>query len=355
MIDLATTLHRHVEYLASPELEGRAPGTPGGVAARRYVVEALTGAGVKPAGVEGFIQAIPADGANVLGMIAGNGDADRHIVVAAHYDHLGVIDGRMYPGADDNGSGVAVLIETARRLVERRHELERSVLIASFDAEEPPAFLTEEMGSIHWVANPTVPLDTVDAMVCLDLVGRPLGGPGLPGEVRDSVFVIGAERWPALGRAVDRVGHRERLHLRRIGGDLVPPLSDHYAFEESGIASAFLTVGRSAEYHTPDDLPHLLDYDKLADLVAALTDLVSIASALPGERVFVETPDDAATLATMRVLLEPLTDHSPDVAEVLDLIGGFEAQLAERGRLSNAARVWIGSIILDLEERLAGS
>lgn len=149
-------LRGHVAALASDECEGRAAGTPGGRKARGLVTGWLEETGLEPAGENGFLQPIPSiGGANVLGRVPGPGEG-RHILIGAHYDHLGLLGGEMYPGANDNASGVAVLLEVARGLAERRSELGRDVLVASFDAEEPPHFLEPEMGSIHFVSNPTV-------------------------------------------------------------------------------------------------------------------------------------------------------------------------------------------------------
>lgn len=265
-------LRGHVAALASDECEGRAAGTQGGRKARGLVTGWLEETGLEPAGENGFLQPIPSiGGANALGRFPVPGEG-RHILIGAHYDHLGLLGGEMYPGANDNASGVAVLLEVARGLAERRSELGRDVLVASFDAEEPPYFLEPEMGSIHFVSNPTVPLDSIELMVCLDLVGSPLGGPDIAEELRDLVVVSGAER-AGLGALVDDTP-TEGVTLRRIGADIVPPLSDHFAFHSAGIPTMFLTSGRNRYYHTPEDTPEKLDYPMMADLADALTDIV---------------------------------------------------------------------------------
>ncbi|HEY8429452.1 MAG TPA: M28 family peptidase, partial [Sandaracinaceae bacterium] len=131
-----------VEALCSEECAGRAPGTPGGVRARELVRDALRDAGLDP-----DEQPVPGcNGANVLATIPG--EIDRWILVAAHYDHLGVQGGRVYAGADDNAAAVAILVEAARALAARRPR-GRGVIVAAFDAEEPPYFMTEAMGSEH--------------------------------------------------------------------------------------------------------------------------------------------------------------------------------------------------------------
>lgn len=189
-----TQLRDHVAFLCSEACAGREPGTPGGVAARDHVVASFTAAGVEPAGEDGFLQAVPRCGHNVLARVPGRGPlADRAVLVAAHYDHLGRHPEGTFWGADDNAAAVAILIDLARELAARPERLGRQVILAAFDGEEPPHFLDETMGSMHYVRQPTAgPLDRLDAMVCMDLCGHAVG-PRAPEPVRQSLFVLGAE------------------------------------------------------------------------------------------------------------------------------------------------------------------
>ncbi len=346
-----TTLRAHVEYLASPDRQGRAPGTPGGLAARRYLEAAFAELSLTPAGTDGYQQPIPEiAGANLLGTIPGRGPhSDRYVVVAAHYDHLGLLWGRVYPGADDNAAGVAVLLEAAARLGGR--DLDRSILIASFDAEEPPYFLTEQMGSVRWVAEPTLPLTQVDVMICLDLVGHALGPPSLPEEIRRSVFLLGAERSPGVGSLVDRVGGTvEGIYPRRVDGDLIPPLSDYYAFERAGIPSLFFTLGRDRHYHTPEDTPDKLDYPKMAALADLLVDLTVALAAHPEYRYDADAHDDPAAVSTLIELGRHAgTRHHEQVTALIDTL---EGKLGAGVPLSRRDRAALQAALLALEEAL---
>ena len=96
---------------------------------------------------------------------------DEWVIVAAHFDHLGVRDGVLYPGADDNASGVAMMLEVARSLVESPEKPRRSVMFVGFDLEEVGLF-----GSRYFVEHPPVPLDKVALFVTADMIGRSLGG-----------------------------------------------------------------------------------------------------------------------------------------------------------------------------------
>ncbi|MDE3036288.1 MAG: M28 family peptidase, partial [Nitrospirota bacterium] len=133
--DQAKALQTHVRFLADPSLQGRKPGTQGNRAAAEYIKSRFQEAGLVPlSSLGGYGQSLPARlGDNLLGLRpAAEATAQApYIIVGAHYDHLG----GAYLGADDNASGVAILIELARSLPALRHH---HVLFAAFNAEEPP-------------------------------------------------------------------------------------------------------------------------------------------------------------------------------------------------------------------------
>ena len=135
-----------VDYLCSPACLPRNPGTDGGIAARTYLRARLESLGLEPIGEKGFDQALPSiGGSNLLGVIRGT--RDRYVLLAAHYDACGPDN----PGADDNAAAVAVVLDVAERLQDMK--LDRSVIIAFFDAEEDAprdpfnAFLSTHEGS----------------------------------------------------------------------------------------------------------------------------------------------------------------------------------------------------------------
>src|SRR5262249_28628959 len=143
-------------------------------------------------------------GANVLASFRGEGgeDPQRWVLVGAHYDHLGQHGSSIFRGADDNAAACAMLVEVARGLAQRAPK-GRSVMLAFFDGEEPPHFLSQNMGSAHFCAYPKIPLDRIDLMVCLDLVGHALGPAALPTDVRQTLFALGAERSEGTAAMVD--------------------------------------------------------------------------------------------------------------------------------------------------------
>jgi Zn-dependent M28 family amino/carboxypeptidase len=295
-----------VETLCSPACAGRRPGTAEGRAARTAVVGALRDAGLDP-----IEQPLPAiGGANVVATVPGT--SPRWVLVGAHYDHLGEEGGRVYWGADDNAAAVAILVEVARRL-QASPPAGRGVLLASFDAEEPPHFLSGTMGSQYFAAHAPVPLDTIDLMVCMDLVGHRVGGPELPAEVGRSLFVLGAERSRGTAERIDALARAEPgLFARRLDAEAIPPLSDYEPFWRRRVPFLFLTAGRSRIYHTPEDTPDKLDWDKMAATARWLERLVRDACAREPERPFVwqDVRDDASTLETLAAVTGALTGVS---------------------------------------------
>jgi hypothetical protein len=344
-----------VRYLCSPTCAGRAPGTPEGVAARVRIVDELRAAGASPAGTDGYLQYVPGCGANVLAEVAGDGPlAGRTIVVAAHYDHLGKgFDDAVYGGADDNAAAVAILVEVGREVALRRRP-GRRVLLAAYDGEEPPHFLGSTMGSMYHVAHPTVPLASIDTMVCMDLCGHAIGPEGLPAAVRDSLFVFGAELSPGAAELVERAAIAGGVYPRRADLDLLPPLSDYHAFREAGVPVLFLTCGRWRHYHQPTDTPDRLDYDKVVGTADYLAGLVQLLRARPGAPAPFDTNarDDAATVGTFLTLARHLAPYTSAAASAVTLLEALAADAA-RGPLSGAQRLQISLMVSAFEDALA--
>lgn len=289
-----------VDALCSRECAGRAAGTPGGIRARGLVRDALRKAGLDPA--EQKIGR--SKGANLVATLPG--EVDRWVLVAAHYDHLGTDGKTFYPGADDNASAVAILVDVAGALAKKRAD-GRGVIIAAFDAEEPPYFLTGEMGS-GWYANHATEvgpgLDKIDMMVCMDLVGHALGGGALPAEIGGSLFALGAERSDGTGALVDELAESEAgLFVRRADAEIIPPMSDYDAFWKREVPFLFLTAGRSARYHTPQDTPEHLDWSKMSATARWLERYVRATCARPEKAIaFRDERDDASTLRSLAAL-----------------------------------------------------
>jgi Zn-dependent M28 family amino/carboxypeptidase len=340
---------RLVEALCADDCAGRAPGTDGGRRARALVVEAL-----RARGLAVDEQPIPRiGGANLLAALPGS--TDRWVLVAAHYDHLGTHGGEMYRGADDNAAAVAILVEVAGALARERPD-GRGVLIAAFDSEEPPHFLSPAMGSMYFVHHPTVPLDRIDLMICMDLMGHALGPVGLPAEVRDTLFAFGAERSAGTAAHVDALARAvPGLIVRRADAETLPPLSDYAGFWDRAVPFLFLTNGRSAIYHTPDDTPDRLDYPKMAATARWLERLVRETCARPESRIefLARARDDASTLRSFIALATALDATSPYAAVGRQAAEQLLAACDAEGKLAQGQRREMQALIMQLEAAMA--
>jgi Zn-dependent M28 family amino/carboxypeptidase len=335
-----------IRDLCSPACAGRRPGTPQGKAARAVVLAAMREAGLDP-----FEQPVlGCGGANVLAKIAG--DDPRWVVVGAHFDHLGKQGGDVYWGADDNAAAVGVLVDAGRALARERDG--RGVIIAAFDGEEPPFFSTGAMGSQAFVAAPPVSRETIDFMVCMDLVGHRFGPDMVPDEVGLSLFALGGERSAGTESLVKRMKRSEDgLIVRTADAEIIPPLSDYEPFWRAKIPFLFLSAGRSRVYHTPEDTLEKLDQPKIAATSRWLERFVR-ATRTRDERITWEPRSgDASTLDEIAEILEPLAAFSTEVAFAQRRVARLRASCNDDGRLPDASRLELGALVAGLESRLA--
>ncbi|HET9455625.1 MAG TPA: M28 family peptidase, partial [Gemmatimonadaceae bacterium] len=184
----ADALMRHVSLLAADSMRGRLVGTPENAKARAYIVAQFRAAGLQPVGA-GFEHStevrrdtLVRRATNVVGMVRGRTNPDRYIVVTAHFDHVGVRNGEIYNGADDNASGTGALIEMARWFA--ANPPANSILFVGFDAEEGGL-----IGARGFVANPPVPLASIAMNVNMDMVGR---------NTKNELYAAGTSHYPFL-------------------------------------------------------------------------------------------------------------------------------------------------------------
>lgn len=195
------------------------------------------------------VRRITAKTENVVGILRGRDPklAGEAIVIGAHYDHLGLGShsslapsqvGQVHPGADDNASGTAAVLELASALAANREKLRRSIVFVAFAAEELGL-----LGSSYYTKNPVWPLERTAAMINLDMVGRP----------RDNkVYVGGIGTSPVFKELLDRAN--------TLGFQLSPSsggygASDHLSFYLKNIPVLFFFSGLHADYHKPSDTP----------------------------------------------------------------------------------------------------
>ena len=334
-------MRRIIEELCSPRCAGRKPGTPGGLAARAVVLDALREAGLDP-----FEQRVPkCDGANVLAIIPGQ--IERYVLVGAHFDHLGTSGNQVFWGADDNAAAVAILVEVGLALAREREG--RGVIIAAFDGEEPPHFMSGAMGSREFVRTNRLP---IDFMVCMDLVGHRFGSVLVPDEVGESVFALGAERSAGTYDLVMSLKRSEPgVIVRPADAEIVPPLSDYEAFWTQRIPFLFLSAGRSRVYHTPEDTPDKLDYDKIAATVRWLVRFVR-ATRIRDRPVFRDASLDRGTLDEVADVIAALRHLSPDAERALAHANSLRSACDRDGQLPRTRRHEVAALIAMLEARL---
>jgi Zn-dependent M28 family amino/carboxypeptidase len=218
---------------------------------------------------------------NVLATAPTAAGASAYYLVGAHYD---TVPGT--PGADDNASAVAVMLELAGRL---RHErLEAPVLFAAFTLEEPPAYLTGHQGSRMFVRSCQSSGDRVLGAIILEMVGYTAPRqhypylarwPGYPAEGNFIGIIANWRSW-RFGRAVLR-GFRKNTDLQveslflPFNGRILPEtrLSDHTSFWDAGLPALMVTdtaFFRNPNYHLPSDTIDTLDFTFMAELVKSL-------------------------------------------------------------------------------------
>jgi Peptidase family M28 len=342
-------LKAHVYRLASPEFMGRKG--PGAARAARHIAAAFERLKLEPAFGNSFYQPIPwlvGDksapasfmGSNVAAVLPGNDPRcrDEWIILSAHFDHLGVKNGVLYPGADDNASGVAMLLEVAERFALRKRKPRRTILFVAFDQEEAGL-----IGSRHFVLHPPRDLKKLKVFLTADMLGRSMAN-----VMDEYVFALGSECSPGLRRLLDEVRPEAGLTVGRLGADIVGTRSDYGPFRDRGIPFLFFSTGQHPDYHRPTDRPERIDYVRLRKISLWISDLTwrlaNDAETPAWDDRAVPDLEEVHTILTLvsRVLANPsaypLTDRQRS------LVGGVEQRLtgiAERGQITESERSWL--------------
>jgi hypothetical protein len=352
----AGRLRAHVATLASPAFEGRRG--EGGRRAARYVEDALRALKLDPLFDGGFVQDIPGRepgvvlGRNVGARLPGADPAlrDEWIILAAHFDHLGVRNGVLYPGADDNATAVAMMLESARCLARSAERPRRGILFIGFDLEEDGLF-----GSRYFVEHMPVPLEKVALFVTADMLGRSLGG-----VCRNQVFVMGAEHAPGLRPWVARASEGKGLGVGMLGSDvLLLDRSDYGPFRIRRVPYLFFSTGENPCYHRPTDTADTVDYSQVEAISRIILDVVRRTANADSVPRWSSEPDHSIDEAVaVRGVLRTLLEHrdelkiKPVVATLMantlrsldPIIARGRATTAERSRYVRVAQVVLFSV-----------
>jgi Zn-dependent M28 family amino/carboxypeptidase len=263
----AQAIFHDVEVLSADDMEGRLAGSPGGAKARAYVARRFKEAGVQPLG-DGDSYDRPFSftsrtsgertGVNVIGVVRGTRAPDTFIVVSAHYDHIGVRDGQVFNGADDNASGVAGLLALAAHFNEVTPS--HSLLICAFDAEESGVH-----GARAFMRDPPVPAGAIALDVNIDMIGR---------DASNTLFATGTYHYPFLKPYLEHVaqppvtlafGHDTPGQKEDWTRD-----SDHQVFHDAGIPFVYFGVEDFAQHHRATDDSATIMKDFLAGATATV-------------------------------------------------------------------------------------
>ena len=352
-------MRQTVEYLASQELGGRYPATHGDTLASEFIVSQLRSMKLKPVvkgkKVIGYYHDFTygknekRTTHNIIAVIPGKDKRlkNEYIVVGSHYDHLGMGgEGSgsrrpdtlgVHPGADDNASGDAVVLQLARHFKKIRSP--RSIIFAFFGAEEQG--LVGSKFFLDWMRHDDTrrinlpdSLKGIVAMVNLDMVGR----------MRDhAMSVSGTGTSSSFKAMVEEVAQLSGVHVSCIPDGYGP--SDQASFVAADIPVLFLTTGGHMEYHTPADVPSTLNYDGMQQTLDFSKQLIARLAALP------ETPDyiNVPSTQTMKHAKFKVTlGLMPDVMGA-STIPGLRADIVVAGKPAHNAGIRSGDIIQEID------
>ena len=205
------------------------------------------------------------EGANVLGMCVGTDPKLPFFIVSAHYDHLGVRDGQIYPGADDDASGVAVTLELAAYC--QKTPFRHSIVFAAFDAEERGL-----QGAKAFMVKPPVPADRIGLNLNLDMVSR---------NDKREIFIAGTYHYPDLKAPLEEIARRAPVtvlfgHDKPVavagGVEDWTNQSDHGPFHAAKIPFVYFGVEDHADYHKPTDTADKINRGFFVDVAETILD-----------------------------------------------------------------------------------
>jgi len=342
-------LMAHVEWLADPAREGRGLGSDGLRASADYVAAAFEAMGLEPADAEGsWFQPFtvaegpdgePVEARNVVGVLRGSGAVGGSVLLSAHLDHLGRgwpdvhsgDEGLVHPGANDNASGVAVMLELVRNLAAQGTG-KRDLVVVAFSAEEAGL-----AGSRYYVQHPVRPLEETLGVINLDAVG-------LLGDAPITIFGTGtAYEWPHVFRGCGFVTGIASKNVRA-GAEG----SDQWSFIEAGIPAVQIFCGAGDHYHRPGDTAEQVDAAGLVRVATFLKE--AVVYMLDREEPFQVTiegaarPAAAATSSARRgVSFGSIPEYGYDQGGML-LAGVSEGSPAERAGLR------AGDVLIRIDE-----
>lgn len=347
------TIKEDVVFLADDKLEGRQTGSDGEKAAADYIAQRFENLGLSAKGTDGYFQTFSfkpktdphqevnytvkdgdstITGTNVVAFLDNN--ADHTIIIGAHYDHLGYgAEGSLFRGetkeihngADDNASGVAVLLNLAEKL--KSDNKGNNYLFMAFSGEEMGL-----LGSNYWTKNATIDLSKANYMLNMDMVGR------LKQDSTLAVYGVGTS--PILKQVVKANNSKFKIIENESG---VGP-SDHTSFYNSDIPVLHFFTGQHEDYHKPGDDPEKLNYEGMETISNYIFDIISDLDD-NGKLPFRKTKNESEDVPRFKVGLGVIPDYLYD-GKGMRIDGVSEDKPAQKAGLQK------GDIVVKLGDSL---
>ncbi|MBB1361739.1 M28 family peptidase [Shewanella sp. SR44-4] len=268
-----------ITTLSSTEFQGRKTDSEGARLTQEYLITRFTEMGLQPWQQTFAVpfsfqhQFSTVSGVNIIATIAAKNSSNRWRVITAHYDHLGQTANKMYPGADDNASGIAGMMAIAAQWQKNPPLDDVNLMIVATDAEEPGLYGSYELVTLLQ----QYPQMDIELSVNLDMIGHP--------DRRRAIYMEGQKNLsnfesikPLLMQQTQlciRTHHTNLLSGRMKKSDWLRA-SDHYPFHKAGYSWVYFGVPPHAQYHTADDTIATLDIDFIVAVAETVYQMLSI-------------------------------------------------------------------------------
>jgi hypothetical protein len=268
-----------ITTLSSTQFQGRKTDSEGARLTQEYLIKRFTDMGLQPWQPTFAVpfsyqhQFSTVSGVNIIAAIAAKKHSNRWRVITAHYDHLGQTASKMYPGADDNASGIAGMLTVAAQW-QRHPPLDNvNLLIVATDAEEPGLYGSHALVALLQQQ----PLMEIELSVNLDMIGHP--------DRRRAIYMKGQNNLADFALIKPRLMQQTQLCIRTQHSNLLSgrmkktdwlKASDHYPFHKAGYPWVYFGVPPHAQYHTPDDTISTIDIDFIVTVAETVYQMLSI-------------------------------------------------------------------------------
>jgi hypothetical protein len=312
-------LKKHISYLASDRLQGRAPGTKGEKRAAHYIADHFRQLGLEAKGDKGFYQVFsyrqPAhahdtgtakrkkySGRNVMGYL--NNQAAYTVVIGAHFDHLGndgrnqslekEPKGKIHNGADDNASGTAGVMELARYYATNSQKENANFLFICFSAEEAGL-----IGSKYFTQHPTIDLSTINFMLNMDMIGR------LVDSTR-KLLIFGTGTSDVFEPVLQEI-NRNRFQLVLDSSGIGP--SDQTSFYLKKIPVLHFFTGQHSDYHKSTDDVEKINFPGQSKVLDFIIEVMDTILSLPKLKFYETRKNDDVNKTAFKVTLGIMPDY----------------------------------------------